>query len=317
MYKILDALKFALELKKADRTRLAMIKSESNLKKFLTKHNIPETKETIKSFKCVIPALYKLQKFINEIDNEINISEVLIAPVLGTVLKRFRNVPNFSRVMKNFERAALYIKFTTTKAKVIAIRFNENWKAPKKDAKLIIKNNAILTTFNLFKNKFIEYQTNQIKGLLKIDDLNKVAEEQIRLAKLEIKYNEFPFAEYLTLEQAIEIFKLIYGFNPTRSNNNGLYVLILELKEKFFNAGTKPPVHEVNTVETKLAKAGILKTNTKPNLYLKFIKAEDSTFYFSLMNDNNKLNDFMLIIENDIIHFHSIENAIKIDQGDR
>ena len=49
------------------------------------------------------------------------------------------------------------------------------------------------------------------------------------------------------------------------SNNNGLYVLILELKEKNFG-GPPTPVHKVSNIENIINEAGIKKSNTRPKL---------------------------------------------------
>lgn len=301
---ITETLKFVLELSKTNRNKLAMIKTETALKSFLAKFKISPTSETTKSFKAVIPAIYKLQRFINEIDKETNIKEILMAPVTGDILKRYRNVPNFAKTMKNFETAPLYIRFLSNKAKVIAIRINENWKSPKKDLPLVVKNRVTLITFNEFRNKFIEFEIEQLKTFLKTDNLSDIPETTIKSAQTEIKYDSFQFEDCLTNIQAYEIFKILYKFDPTKSNNNGLYVLVLELKEKFFKSGSRVPVHEVKTVETKLSRLGISKDNSNPNIFLKFKKLDNKIFYFDLMIDDKVIDaNIKITITNQLVQF--------------
>lgn len=275
-------------LKKQYRNILALIRKESDLISFLKKISVKTSENNIKTFKAVIPTIFKLQDFLNQIDSELNVKDVLLENK-GTYLKKFRNVPNFSRTMSAFDSADAYITFVSGIDKVVALRYNENWNSPKKDTP-IINQGKILNTFDKLQEDWNIYIKAEIQKILK-QDVEITAElisknlPKIKMDKFEAKFD---------YNNAIEIFEHYYGFNPERSNNNGLYTLILEVDEKNFG-GQLRPVHEIKNIESELVKAGISKKNKKPKLFINFEKIKGTTLYCSLYCEKTKLKDFKII----------------------
>lgn len=284
-----EAFKIIFLLKKQYRNTLALIRKESDLISFLKKISIKTSENNIKTFKAVIPTIFKLQDFLNQIDSELNVKDVLLENK-GTYLKKFRNVPNFSRTMSVFDSADAYITFVSGIDKVVALRYNENWNSPKKDTPIITNQGKILNTFDKLQEDWNDYIRTEIQKILK-QDIEITAElisknlPKIKMDKFEAKFD---------YNNAIEIFEHYYGFNPKRSNNNGLYTLILEVDEKNFG-GQLRPVHEIKNIESDLVKAGISKKNKKPKLFINFEKIKGTTLYCSLYCEKTKLKDFKII----------------------
>lgn len=255
----LDALEWALTLSKTDRTKLAAIKTSEELNDFISQQDIVCVSSSY--IKAVIPAIYKLQDFINkEVDNENNIDEIIRDASFGGKIKRLRNVSNFSQTMKNFYTAPFFICFNLGTDKCIAIRENENWNSPNKDIPIVPTNIINQIPFTNLINEVNKYIDDKIKVIHKIES-DTVPLDIHNLYRSSISLKSFNFE--FTQAQAREIFKTYYGFDPYYSNNNGLYVLILELKEK--NFGRAPtPVHIVSNIENIINKAGIKKSNTHP-----------------------------------------------------
>jgi hypothetical protein len=273
----LDALEWALSLSKTDRTKLAAIKTKAELDSFIKYTGV--TCVSSSYIKAVIPAIYKLQDFINkEVDNENNIDEIIRDASFGGKIKRLRNVSNFSQTMKNFYTAPFFICFNLGSDKCIAIRENENWNAPNKDIPIVPTNIINQIPFIDLINNVNEYIDNKIKVAYKIEsdtvpvDIHNLYRNSISLSSFKFKF---------TQEQAREIFKSYYGFDPYYSNNNGLYVLILELKEKNFG-GAPTPVHSISNVETDLNLAGIKKSNKTPEFKIKINGISGQTLNCSL-----------------------------------
>lgn len=288
-----EAFKIIFLLKKQYRNTLALIRKESDLILFLKKIGVKISENNIKTFKAVIPTIFKLQDFLNQIDSELNVKDVLLENK-GTYLKKFRNVPNFSRTMSVFDSAAAYITFVSGIDKVVALRYNENWNSPKKDTPIRFTNQGkILNTFDKLLESWNDYIKIEIQKIFK-QDIEITAElisknlPKIKMDKFEAKFD---------YNNAIEIFEHYYGFNPERSNNNGLYTLILEVDKKNFG-GQLRPVHEIKNIESDLVKAGISKKNKKPKLFINFEKIKGTTLYCSLYCEKTKLKDFKII--NDI-----------------
>ena len=72
------AFKTIFLLKKQYRNTLALIRKESDLILFLKKIGVKTSENNIKTFKAVIPTIFKLQDFLNQIDSEPNIKDVLL-----------------------------------------------------------------------------------------------------------------------------------------------------------------------------------------------------------------------------------------------
>lgn len=284
-----EAFKIIFLLKKQYRNTLALIRKESDLILFLKKISVKISENNIKTFKAVIPAIFKLQDFLNQIDSELNVKDILLENK-GTYLKKFRNVPNFSRTMSVFDSADAYITFVSGIDKVVALRYNENWNSPKKDTPIITNQGKILNTFDKLQEDWNDYIKTEIQKILK-QDVEITAElisknlPKIKMDKFEAKFD---------YNNAIEIFEYYYRFNPERSNNNGLYTLILEVNEKNFG-GQLRPVHEIKNIESDLVKAGISKKNKKPKLFINFEKIKGTTLYCSLYCEKTKLKDFKII----------------------
>ena len=284
-----EAFKIIFLLKKQYRNTLALIRKESDLILFLKKIGVKTSENNIKTFKAVIPTIFKLQDFLNQIDSELNIKDVLLENK-GTYLKKFRNIPSFSRTMSVFDSADAYITFVSGIDKVVALRYNENWNSPKKDTPIITNQGKILNTFDKLQEDWNDYIKTEIQKILK-QDVEITAElisknlPKIKTDKFEAKFD---------YNNAIEIFEHYYGFNPERSNNNGLYTLILEVDEKNFG-GQLRPVHEIKNIESDLVKAGISKKNKKPKLFINFEKIKGTTLYCSLYCEKTKLKDFKII----------------------
>lgn len=267
--KILEALSIVILLKKPARKALSLIRSESELITFLNEANIEVTEETIKSFKAIIPTIYNLTKYINDIDSEGNLKE-LYFDNQGTKIKRLRNVGQFDSTMKTFYHADCFIAFKLGIDKLIALRFNENWNSPPKDMPLLGYNGLLNGCDSI------------IEQLKNNEDLNTLS---------------------WTKEQLYNIFEKLYGFNPAHSANNGLYTLILELDESNFGKNLVP-VHPISNIESSLVNAGISK-NTKPNLSLKYIKTNADKHYFDLYNKTNKLKSIILKFNNNQLSMSS------------
>lgn len=287
-----EAFKTIFLLKKQYRNTLALIKKESDLISFFKRIGVKTSENNIKVFKAVIPTIFKLQDFLNQIDSEFNIKDVLLENK-GTYLKKFRNVPNFSRTMSVFDTADAYIIFASGIDKVVALRYNENWNSPKKDTPIITNQGKILNTFDKLREDWNDYIKTEIQKILKQDveitaDLISKNLSKIKMDEFEVKFD---------YKNAVEIFEHYYGFNPEHSNNNGLYTLILEVNEKNFG-GQLRPVHEIKNIESDLVKAGISKKNKKPKLVINFEKIKGTTLYCSLYCGKNKLKNFKII--NDI-----------------
>lgn len=284
-----EAFKIIFLLKKQYRNTLALIRKESDLIPFLKKIGVKTSENNIKAFKAVIPAIFKLQDFLNQIDSELNVKDVLLEDK-GTYLKKFRNVPNFSRTMSVFDSADAYITFVSGIDKVVALRYNENWNSPKKDTPIITNQGKILNTFDKLQEDWNDYIKIEIQKILK-QDVEITAEliskniSKIKMDKFEVKFD---------YNNAVEIFEHYYGFNPKHSNNNGLYTLILEVNEKNFG-GQLRPVHEIKNIESDLVKAGISKKNKNPKLFINFEKIKGTTLYCSLYCEKTKLKDFKII----------------------
>ena len=73
-----EAFKTIFLLKKQYRNTLALIRKESDLILFLKKIGVKTSENNIKTFKAVIPTIFKLQDFLNQIDSEPNIKDVLL-----------------------------------------------------------------------------------------------------------------------------------------------------------------------------------------------------------------------------------------------
>lgn len=284
-----EAFKTIFLLKKQYRNTLALIRKESDLISFLKKISVKISENNIKTFKAVIPTIFKLQDFLNQIDSELNVKDVLLENK-GTYLKKFRNVPNFSRTMSVFDSADAYITFVSGIDKVVALRYNENWNSPKKDTPIITNQGKILNTFDKLQEDWNDYIKTEIQKILK-QDIEITAElisknlSKIKMDKFEAKFD---------YKNAVEVFEHYYGFNPGHSNNNGLYTLILEVDEKNFG-GQLRPVHEIKNIESELVKAGISKKNKKPKLFINFEKIKGTTLYCSLYCEKTKLKDFKII----------------------
>ena len=286
----LDALEWCFTcLSKTDRTKLAAIKTEENLISFLKKYNLSPNCY----IKAIIPALYKLQNFINSINDETNISEIVRDSSNGTSIKRLMNVPNYSQTMKNFYSSEFFITFRLGTDICIAIRENENWHAPKID--IPINENTFYNEipFNSLYKELNEYTINYIKENFIKTELSEdnLSQDIIDQYKFRVDFSKFIWKP--THEQAVSLFEKFYRFNPQQSNNNGLYVLILELNEKFFGQAIVP-VHPIKTIETELAEAGIKKSNNKPNLYIKPIVIKDGKIFGELYCETKLLKSFTI-----------------------
>lgn len=285
----LDALEWCFTcLSKSDRTQLAAIKTEAALKSFLSKFGL-----TPNSYiKAIIPALYRLQEFINSIDNETNISEIIRDSSNGSAIKRLANVPNFSQTMKNFYSSNFFINFRLGTDICIAIRENENWHSPKID---IPVNETVIYNeepFGILRQELKQYTIDYIKqNIIKTDIPEDELEGLIAKYRADVNFSKFKWSP--TFEQAVSIFKKFYRFNPCQSNNNGLYVIILELKESTFGKAIVP-VHPIKTIETTLTEYGIKKSNNKPNLYIKPIRISGEKIYGELYCNSHKLKKFTI-----------------------
>ena len=285
----LDALEWCfICLSKTDRTKLAAIKSETELNSFLKKYN----KTSNQYIKAVIPALYELQNFINSIDNETNIDEIIRDSSNGSAIKRYANVPNFSQTMKNFYSAKFFINFRLGTDICIAIRENENWNSPKIDIPITENVFYDKVPFNELREELNQYTLNYIReNFVKDYASDESSIELIEKYRNLVNYSKFIWKP--TFKQAVSIFEKYYRFNPCQSHNNGLYVLILELNESNFGH-VIVPVHPIKTIETELYNAGIKKSNSKPNLYIKPNGIRDRKIYGILYCNGNKLKEFTI-----------------------
>ena len=286
----LDALEWCFTcLSKTDRTKLAAIKTEENLTSFLKKFDLSPNCY----IKAIIPTLYKLQNFINSINDETNISEIIRNSSDGTSIKRLMNVPNYSQTMKNFYSAEFFITFRLGTDICIAIRENENWNSPKIDIPI---NESVIyneVPFISLKQELNRYTIQYIKENFIKDETSEgqLTQDIIDQYKYRVDFSKFKWQP--TYEQAVSLFEKFYRFNPCQSHNNGLYVLILELNEKIFGQAIVP-VHPIKTIETELAKAGIKKSNSKPNLYIKPIGIKDGKIKGELYCKTNLLKVFTI-----------------------
>ena len=244
-----DALEWVLkELTKTERTKLAVIKSEAELKSFLKNKGITDG---INYFKAVVPAIYHLQGFINKIDNEVNMNPEFLRKATASPIRQLQNVTNFSQTMKNFHSADLFIRFDLGSNKCIAIRANGSWLSPNKDIPIVPS--SVVGNSKAFAN---------VRANLNKEEESDEEEEPAQ----ESGYKWEP-----TYEQALAIFESCFGFSALGSHNNGLYTIILELKASNFG-GMVTPVHELKTIEGELAKLGIIRDNRKPKLEIKVLK---------------------------------------------
>ena len=241
-------------LSKTERHEVMNIKNESVLDSFIKKHDICCDCKDL--FKATIPVLPELLKYINKVDNETNIYDVLF-DTNGTYVKKLRNVANFDQTMKNFYRAPMFVQFKLGTDKLIALRLNENWMSPGLDVPLVHRKDVDQSVFEDVINSFFKHCSDKIR------EANKQEEFDLDRSYVEKHMNEIDCSDFvlkLNNEQCCSLFKSYYGFDPRRSNNNGLYVLILEVDPKNFGSD-EPPVHEVDNVEMQLSKLGIRKNN--------------------------------------------------------
>lgn len=281
----LDALEWALKLSKSDRTKLSFIKTERELESFCAKLD----KVYNKYIMAVVPALFHLQNYINKIDNECNIKEIF-RNNNSTAIKNLRNVANFSRTMENFYSAGLFIKFDLGKDKCIAIRENENWNSPNIDSKIVPSLTFNEVPFANIKLELRKYIEEHIRELVKVED-ETIPNDVYEKYKNQVDLKDFKWKP--TKEQAYSIFEAIYGFDPRYSRNNGLHVIILELKESNFGQGPVP-VHPIKNIENELFNAGISKGNSNPNLEIKILRFSGNTFKCNLLCNGKFLHAFNL-----------------------
>lgn len=269
----LDVLEYVLLTSKINRDLLSSIKIESDLLKYLKNNKISTDKTTVTNFKAVIPSIYNLISYINKIDNVLNITEIIKNSSSSSILK-LRNVKNFSQTMKNFNSSNFFIMFKLGTDKCIAIKENSNWMAPNKDVPLV-KNKINPSNESPFK-EFISAIRNFISN-------NDISNDDIDLSKFRYKP---------TKEQAEYVFEILYGFKPLKSNNNGLYVAIVEHNPKYFG-GLSTPIHQVNTIETDLINMGISK-NKPPIVSINIKSIQKNIFNCQLICNNKILKEFKL-----------------------
>lgn len=294
-----EALAWVLLLDRTTRHYLSNIKTESVLKSFLNKHSIDES--SLCYFKAIVPTLKSLIDYINKIDSETNVLEILFDSQCSAI-RQFRNLSNFTQTMKNFSTADMFIRFRLGTDKCIALRFNENWNSPRLDVPIVPGTNLNQVVFEdliwsykkfcaeaLIEGSETEYDKKIINDQFIQDNLHKIDQ-----TKFKYEFNQ---------EQLIALFESYYGFNPKQSNNNGLYVLILELYEDEFGV-SDVPVHEVDNVEMTLSKLGIRKDNPTVKFDYEVSKFSNGRFELTI-----KLNGQRLFKRTLLVNFKKVSLA--------
>lgn len=276
-------------LSKVERHEVMNIKSESRLDSFLEKHNICCDCKDL--FKATIPVLPELLKYINKIDNETNIVDVLF-DTNGTYVKKLRNVKNFDQTMKNFYRAPMFVQFKLGTDKLIALRLNENWMSPGLDVPLVHSKTVDQSVFEDIISSYFEHCSEKIRGTTRNEEFD-LSVDYVTKHLNEIDCSDFVLN--LNNDHCCELFKSYYGFDPRRSNNNGLYVLILEVDPKSFGSD-EPPVHEVDNVEMQLSKLGIRKDNPGIKFTSKVLKSNGKEFTVSIGVSSKELFETKIIL---------------------
>jgi hypothetical protein len=286
-----DILEYILYLKKSEIRELSFIKTESALKTFLTKKKYDQINRDFCGFKALIPALEKLEDYINkEVDDETNIEEIH-RNTNGTQIKKLMNVPNYDQTMKNFYNSKFFIRFKAGKDKMISIRLNENWMSPNLDVPLIPGSLLNAVPFLELSESYNDTLKEKIKKLL--ENGERITEAVISEKMDEVDMSDFSWNP--TTEQAYSVFRSYYHFDPTNSNNNGLHVLILEADENNFG-GSPVPVHPVKNIENDLFKLGIKKDEKHPNIRIKVNKFDGKSFDCDLFVKQQKLFSFFLFL---------------------
>ena len=287
-----EALAWTLFLDRTTRHYLSSVKTESVLKSFLSKHSIDES--NLGLFKAIVPALKSLIDYINKIDSETNILEILFDSECSAI-RQFRNLSNFTQTMKNFSTADMFIRFRLGTDKCLALRFNENWNSPRLDVPVVPGTDLNQAVFEDLIWSYKKFCANALSEELETEHDNMIISDQFIQDNLH-KIDQTKFEYEFNQEQLTALFESYYGFNPKQSNNNGLYVLILELHEDEFG-GSGVPVHEVDNVEMTLSKLGIRKDNPRIKFDYEVSKFSNGRFELVIKLNGRKLFKRTLLVD--------------------